>query len=373
MFSSLKSTSGYIDVIARITIKNLNKNSFDISNETQSDNLQLEDRKEFLDSVGIHPCRPPMIYRFDPPVNQSLDSMKETIKFNRKSEQNENKDEKKFKNFLIERLLQSASEELSLVHLTQNSSASSVNELAHSVASGDYCTNSSIQPIKTVRSSARNLQSSDKVKHHVPSGTYDRYGRPTLKPVYSSLNSSLQKSAADFRVLTRTYSNKEKTENTSRNKMVTTSTQTVSDCATQTTRPQTARSKVSNVRFSPSEMSGKTSGRVRTKSVTSIGAQTETEYSLQQQTVLSCDISKRSKSKHLIGRNPLTDSQVSNHSHVTSLRISVPSVRTDTNIQTDTENKTESDYSSEFSQSDSPRSFSGMDYFEIIYIYNCEV
>ena len=142
--------------------------------------------------------------------------------------------------------------------------------------------------------------------------------------------------------------------------MVTTSTQTVTDSATQTTRPQTARSKVSNVRFSPSEMSGKMSDRVGTKSMTSIGTQTETEYSLQQQTVLSCDISKRSKSKHLIGRNPLTDSQVSNHSHVTSLRISVPSVRTDTNIQTDTENKTESDYSSEFSQTDSPRSFSGL-------------
>ena len=312
-----------------------------------------------------------MIYRFDPPVDHSLDSMQDNFKFNKKSEQNENQDEKKFKNFLIERLLKSASEELSLVHLAHHSSASSVNDRisSYSVASGDYTSNHSIQPIKTVRSSTRNLQPGEKVKKHVPSGTYDRYGRPTMKPVYSSLNSSLQKSTNDFRVLTRTYSNKEKVpENNSRNKMVTTSTQTVTDSATQTTRPQTARSKVSNVRFSPSEMSGKMSDRVRTKSVTSIGAQTETEYSLQQQTVLSCDISKRSKSKHLIGRNPLTDSQVSNHSHVTSLRISVPSVRTDTNIQTDTENKTESDYSSEFSQTDSPRSFSGLDYFDLNYV-----
>ena len=313
-----------------------------------------------------------MIYRFDPPVSHSMDSMQANTnrKFNKKSEQNENQDEKNFKNFLIERLLKSASEELSLVHLTHHhSSASSVNDRSYSVASGDCTSNHSIQPIKTVRSSTRNFQPGEKVKKHVPSGTYDRYGRPTMKPVYSSLNSSLQKSTNDFRVLTRTYSNKEKgPENNSRSKMVTTSTQTVTDSATQTTRPQTARSKVSNVRFSPSEMSGKMSDRVRTKSVTSIGAQTETEYSLQQQTVLSCDISKRSKSKHLIGRNPLTDSQVSNHSHVTSLRISVPSVRTDTNIQTDTENKTESDYSSEFSQTDSPRSFSGLDYFDFSYV-----
>merc|ERR1711990_78905 len=263
---------------------------------------------------------------------------------------------KKFQNFLIERLLKSASEELSLVHLTHHSSASSVSNPPQSLVSDDYYSNHSVQPMKTVRSSTRNLKSSEKVKKYVPSGTYDRHGRPTLKPVYSSLDSSLQKSNHDFRVLTRTYANKERREHTS--KMVTTATQTVSDSATQTTRPQTARSKVSNVRFSPSEMSTKMSDKNVRRSVTSIGAQTETEFSLQQQTVLSCDISKRSKSKHLIGRNPLTDSQVSNHSHVTSLRISVPSVRTDTNIQTDTDNKTESDYSSEFSQSDSPRSFS---------------
>ena len=307
-----------------------------------------------------------MIYRFDSAVNQSLDTMQDTIKFNKKSEQNENQDKKKFQNFLIERLLKSASEELSLVHLTHHSSASSVSNPPQSLVSDDYYSNHSVQPMKTVRSSTRNLKSSEKVKKYVPSGTYDRHGRPTLKPVYSSLDSSLQKSNHDFRVLTRTYANKERREHTS--KMVTTATQTVSDSATQTTRPQTARSKVSNVRFSPSEMSAKMSDKNvrRSKSVTSIGAQTETEFSLQQQTVLSCDISKRSKSKHLIGRNPLTDSQVSNHSHVTSLRISVPSVRTDTNIQTDTENKTESDYSSEFSQSDSPRSFSGLDYFDLI-------
>jgi hypothetical protein len=347
---------GYIDVIARITTKNSNQNSPNLSNETQSENLQSENRKEFLDSVGIHPCPPPMIYRFDSAVNQSLDTMQDTIKFNKKSEQNENQDKKKFQNFLIERLLKSASEELSLVHLTHHSSASSVSNPPQSLVSDDYYSNHSVQPMKTVRSSTRNLKSSEKVKKYVPSGTYDRHGRPTLKPVYSSLDSSLQKSNHDFRVLTRTYANKERREHTS--KMVTTATQTVSDSATQTTRPQTARSKVSNVRFSPSEMSAKMSDKNvrRSKSVTSIGAQTETEFSLQQQTVLSCDISKRSKSKHLIGRNPLTDSQVSNHSHVTSLRISVPSVRTE--IQTDTENKTESDYSSEFSQSDSPRSFS---------------
>ena len=345
--------------------------SSNLSNESQSEN-RTESRKEFLDSVGIHPCPPPMIYRFDSCVNQSKE---DTIKFNKKSEQNENHDQKKFKNFLIERLLQSASEELSLVHLTHHSGTSSVSNLLpeQSVVSDDYySSNHSVQPIKTVRSSTRNLKSSDKVKKYVPSGTYDRHGRPTLKPVYSSLDSSFQRSEPDFRVLTRTYgySNKERAEQTSKNKMVTTATQTVSDSATQTTRPQTARSKVSNVRFSPSEMSGKMSDKNvrRSKSVTSIGAQTETEFSLQQQTVLSCDISKRSKSKHLIGRNPLTDSQVSNHSHVTSLRISVPSVRTDTNIQTDTENKTESDYSSEFSQSDSPRSFSGLDYFHLIYV-----
>ena len=345
--------------------------SSNLSNESQSEN-RTESRKEFLDSVGIHPCPPPMIYRFDSCVNQSKE---DTIKFNKKSEQNENQDQKKFKNFLIERLLQSASEELSLVHLTHHSGASSVSNLLpeQSVLSDDYySSNHSVQPIKTVRSSTRNLKSSDKVKKYVPSGTYDRHGRPTLKPVYSSLDSSFHRSEPDFRVLTRTYgySNKERTEQTSKNKMVTTATQTVSDSATQTTRPQTARSKVSNVRFSPSEMSGKMSDKNvrRSKSVTSIGAQTETEFSLQQQTVLSCDISKRSKSRHLIGRNPLTDSQVSNHSHVTSLRISVPSVRTDTNIQTDTENKTESDYSSEFSQSDSPRSFSGLDYFHLIYV-----
>ena len=369
---------GYIDVIARITTKNsvCNQNSRNLSNETQSENLQSENRKEFLDSVGIHPCPPPMIYRFDSAVNQSLDTMQDTIKFNKKSEQNENQDKKKFQNFLIERLLQSASEELSLVHLTHHSGASSVSNPppTQSLVSDDYYSNHSIQPMKTVRSSTRNFKSSDKVKKYVPSGTYDRHGRPTLKPVYSSLDTSLQKSNSDFRALTRTYgySNKERTitEHTLKNKMVTTATQTVSDSATQTTRPQTARSKVSNVRFSPSEMSGKMSDKNvrRSKSVTSIGAQTETEFSLQQQTVLSCDISKRSKSKHLIGRNPLTDSQVSNHSHVTSLRISVPSVRTDTNIQTDTENKTESDYSSEFSQSDSPRSFSGLDYFDLISI-----
>lgn len=313
-----------------------------------------------------------MIYRFDSAVNQSLDTMQDTIKFNKKSEQNENQDKKKFQNFLIERLLQSASEELSLVHLTHHSSASSVSNPPQSLVYDNYSSNHSIQPMKTVRSSTRNLKSSDKVKKYVPSGTYDRHGRPTLKPVYSSLDSSLQKSNSDFRVLTRTYgySNKERTITERTLKMVTTATQTVSDSATQTTRPQTARSKVSNVRFSPSEMSGKMSDKNvrRSKSVTSIGAQTETEFSLQQQTVLSCDISKRRKSKHLIGRNPLTDSQVSNHSHVTSLRISIPSVRTDTNIQTDTENKTESDYSSEFSQSDSPRSFSGLDYFDLISI-----
>ena len=360
---------GYIDVIARITTKNSKTNSAE-NIQTEPEHLQTENRKEFLDSVGIHPCPPPMIYRFDSSFNNS--SEQDTIKFNKKSDQNQNQEMKKFKNFLIERLLQSASEELSLVHLTHPSGPSGASSV-QSVVSDDYYSNHSVQPIKTVRSSTRNFKSSDKVKKYVPSGTYDRHGRPTLKPVYSSLDSSFQKSIPDFRVLTRTYSNKERTcsrtiqEHSSKNKMVTTATQTVSDSATQTTRPQTARSKVSNVRFSPSEMSGKMSDKMsdklRTKSVTSIGAQTETEFSLQQQTVLSCDISKRSKSKHLIGRNPLTDSQVSNHSHVTSLRISVPSVRTDTNIQTDAE--TESDYSSEFSQSDSPRSFSGLDYFAL--------
>ena len=74
---------GYIDVIARITTKNSNQNSPNLSNETKSENLQSENRKEFLDSVGIHPCPPPMIYRFDSAVNQSLDTMQDTIKFNK--------------------------------------------------------------------------------------------------------------------------------------------------------------------------------------------------------------------------------------------------------------------------------------------------
>lgn len=349
---------GYIDITARITTKNSNKSSSNLSNEPQSQKLQIETRNEFLDSVGAHPCPPPMIYRFDSPFDKSSDKIHYA---NKKSEQNKNQDHKKFENFLIERLLQSASEELSLVNMTHHSGTSSVNlPSEHLVASDDYCSNYSVQPIKTVRSSTRNSFSSDKVKKQVPSGTYDRFGRPTLKPVYSHLNSSLENSIPDFRVLTRTYSNKKRiiSESISKNKMVTTSTQTKSDSATQTTRPQTARSKVSNVRFSSLEMPDKMSEKLRTKSTASIGAQTENEFSLQQQTVLSCDISKQSKSRHLIGRNTLTDSQVSNHSHVTSLRISMPSINTDTNIQTDTENKTESDYSSEFSQTDTPRSFS---------------
>merc|ERR1719209_733501 len=85
-----------------------------------------------------------MIYRFDSAVNKSLDTMQDTIKFNKKSEQNENQDKKKFQNFLIERLLKSASEELSLVHLTHHSSASSVSN----PPSDDYYSNHSVQPMK---------------------------------------------------------------------------------------------------------------------------------------------------------------------------------------------------------------------------------
>jgi hypothetical protein len=162
--------------------------------------------------------------------------------------------------------------------------------------------------------------------HMVASGTYDRYGQPTLKPVYYNSSCSLPRVKEVF------YSPPNKN---SEDKMK----YFTCEAATQTTQEQATQTQPEKrLQLNLNSMN-------EIKPLTKECAQqtNSSDCNLRQQTVISCDINKKRG-------NPLSDSQISNQSHVTSIRISLP---TGTSIDDESKRLETEDYSDAFSSTES--------------------
>lgn len=339
--NNIISTLGYINM----------KINFGINKSEVTTDVETDECQDIQVHEEVQPCPPPMIYKFSEP--KQIPSKIES--------EDEYNDETKFSKLLIDKLVQSFTEEIQIKFKSLPEAAQSkadecvVPEWPSSKSfeqdnistrpfrinrkpirfqnqtrpwsSTSIGSESKKRPSRSMRpsSSITSMTSSTRGRqcHMVASGTYDRYGQPTLKPVYYNSSCSLPRVKEVF------YS----PNGGDKMKHFTceATTQTTQEQATQTQlekRVQLNLNSISEIKPLTKECAQQTNSP---------------DCNLRQQTVISCDINKKKG-------NPLSDSQISNHSHVTSIRISLP---TGASIDDESKGLETEDYSDAFSSTES--------------------
>lgn len=161
-------------------------------------------------------------------------------------------------------------------------------------------------PVQPSRSSLSLHRASSRIRQDVHSGTYDRNGRPTLKPVFSGIFGALVDTSVSAHSLV-----------SARSKHSTTQTEMRKQEYKKTEQEKLEQEKLEPEIADERKWNGKC-----------VSTQTEVDTSLRQQTVLSVDI----RGGATLPPKPLTPTPrySANHSSITSLHISLPSVASET-------------------------------------------